>query len=75
MIEFETLGHYKEYFVGGKYIGTINHTIDEQTVIGYEGRKGEIIFDKLNLDNGRIIKAGTFVTTIVYPLCGKLKTN
>ena len=73
MTEFETIGHYKEYFIDGKYIGTINYEPDEETVIGYEGRKGEMIFEKLKLDNGRIIKAGTLTTSIVYPLCGKMK--
>lgn len=72
---FEHLGYFKEYYVGGKFIGTVNCDKDRE-VVGYDGRKKEMLTDKITLDNGRKIKANTEVMTLLYPLCGKvLKQN
>lgn len=67
---FETLGYYKEYYIDSKFIGTIRCELGERE-IGYNGRLGEVVFEKMKLDNGKIIKPNTIVTTIIYPLCGK----
>ncbi len=70
--EFEAIGYFKEYYVNSKFIGTLNCELGDRE-IGYNGRLGEIVFDRIVLSNRRVIKAGTLTTTIVYPLCGKLK--
>ena len=68
---FEHLGYYKEYYINNKFIGTIK-SIKDRDVIGYTGTKKEIILSNLILENKKVIKANTEVTTILYPLCGKL---
>jgi hypothetical protein len=67
---FETIGYFKEYYIDRKFIGTLKCELGERE-IGYNGRLGEVVFEKLRLDNGKVIKANTVVTTIVFPLCGK----
>jgi hypothetical protein len=68
---FETLGYFKEYYIDSKFIGTIKCELGEREV-GYNGRLGEIVFEKVKLDNGKTIKVNTLVTTIVFPLNGKV---
>lgn len=67
---FETFGYFKEYYIDRKFIGTTKCELGDRE-IGYSGRLGEVVFERIQLDNGRIIKAGTLVTTIVFPLSGK----
>lgn len=74
MSEFEHIGYFKEYYIDSKFIGTINCELGDRE-IGYEGRLGEMVFEKIKLSNKRIIKAGTLTTTIIYPLCGKHTTK
>jgi len=71
---FETIGYFKEYYIDRKFIGTVKCELGDRE-IGWNGRLGEIVFEKLRLDNGKVIKANTVVTTIVFPLCGKNDTK
>ena len=71
---FEHLGYFKEYMIDGKSIGTISCENDRD-LIGYAGRITEVVLDTILLDNGKKIKAGTKVITIVYPLSGKMIRN
>lgn len=67
---FENLGYFKEYYIGAKFIGSINCDKDRD-VIGYYGKQTETLTEKITLDNKKVIKSGTIVSTIIYPLCGK----
>ena len=68
---FEELGYFKEYMIDGKSIGTISCQKDRD-LIGYIGRVSEVLPNTIVLNNGKKIKAGTKVVSIVYPLCGKI---
>jgi hypothetical protein len=68
---FEHKGYFKEYIIDGKSIGTISCEKDRE-VIGYSGKKTEIVLDQIILDNGKKIKQGSKAITIVYPLSGRL---
>jgi hypothetical protein len=67
---FEHLGYYKEYYVNGKFIGTVLCDKDRE-VMGYNGKIVEVINDRLELQNKKVIKANTEVVTQLFPLCGK----
>lgn len=69
---FEDLGYFKEYYIGNKFIGTLP-SVKDREVIGYCGQTKETILERLELQNNKVIKPNTEVTTILYPLCGKLK--
>jgi hypothetical protein len=71
---FDTIGYFKEYYIDRKFIGTTTCELGDREV-GYNGRLGEVVFERLKLDNGKIIKAGTAVTTIVFPLSGKINNQ
>jgi len=68
---FKHLGYFKEYYINNKFIGTINCEMDRE-IIGYHGRKNEVLLDKIKLDNGKSIKKNIQVLTILYPLCGEI---
>lgn len=40
-IEFETVGYFKDYFVAGKYTGSVSYVEQDREVFGYNGRKTE----------------------------------
>ena len=67
---FEHRGYFKEYFIDGKSIGTILCEKDRE-VIGYSGKKKEIVLQQIVLDNGKKIKENSIVYSVIYPLCGK----
>ncbi len=69
---FEEVGFYKDYFVNGKYTGSLVCDKDRD-VFGYQGRINEIVNDNLILTNKKKIKKGTEVMTILQIICGKLK--
>ena len=69
---FEQLGFFKEYYLNGKFFGSLNIETPDRNTIGYNGRRDEILNETLTFNKGRI-KAGTTVQTIIYPLCGRLK--
>lgn len=69
---FKKFGYFKEYYINGKYIGTINNVKKDRDIMGFYGRKSEIITEKLILSNKKIIKSQTNVTTQLEILCGKM---
>lgn len=70
---FNEFGFIKEYWIGNKFINTIIINDADREVIGYNGRRNEIVKDTIVFDNKKKIKAGTEVMTMLYPLCGKMK--
>jgi len=68
---FSNFGYYKEYYLNGKYIGSIK-TDKDRDVIGYNGRLNENIETIIILDNKKKLKSNTTYQTILYPLCGKI---
>lgn len=68
--QFEQHGFFKEYYVGNKLIGTTPCEKDRE--IGYAGRQNETITEPIVFENGKKLKAGIEVFTMIYPLCGKL---
>lgn len=68
---FKELGYYKEYYINNKYIGSVKCEKDRET-IGYSGKINEATTSNITLDNKKVIKSNTEVTTLLYPLCGKI---
>lgn len=67
---FENLGFFKEFYINKKFVGQIE-TENDRSEIGYVGRVIETINESIKLSNGKSIKKGTEVMTVIYPLCGK----
>lgn len=70
METFEHLGFIKEYYIGQKYIGSVQVETGREKV-GYEGRETEVLTEPVITDNKKKIKKGTEVMTMIYPMCGK----
>jgi len=70
---FEHLGYFKEYYIDGKFIGSINCEKDRE-IIGYDGRRIETTTEEIVLSNKKKIKKGTEVKTFLYPLNGRIKS-
>ena len=70
-VYFEPLGWFKEYYIDGKFVGTLNCEKDRE-IVGYYGNITAPLKENITLENGRKIKAGTIVSTRLYPLCGKI---
>lgn len=68
---FEHLGYFKEYYIDSKLIGSVRCEKDRE-LIGYAGRKHEIIIHAVILDNKKQVKAGVVAMTMIYPLNGKV---
>lgn len=68
---FSNFGYYKEYYLNGKYIGSIK-TEKDRNIIGYNGKLNENIDSIIILDNKKKLKLNTIYQTILYPLCGKI---
>jgi hypothetical protein len=71
MIDFEDIGYFKEFYLDSKFIGTVACELNGRE-IGYYGRLVCPVFDDIKLDNKKIIKAGSVVTTMIFPLCGRV---
>ena len=69
---FKEIGYFKEYYSKGKFLGTVNNCEKDRDIIGYNGKKVEILESDLILDNNKKIKSLTEVTTMLYPMCGKI---
>lgn len=69
---FQHLGYYKEYYISGKFFGSIMNVEKDRNEIGYYGKLTEILSENITLNNKKIIKKNTQVTTILYPMCGKI---
>jgi hypothetical protein len=68
---FTTFGFFKEYYVGLKYIGSLDCERDRE-VLGYMGRREETLDHDVVFKNKKI-KAGTKITTQLQQYCGKSK--
>ena len=67
---FEEIGYYKEFYIKSKFIGLL-HGVECDRVIGYNGKKIEVLQTDVILSNNKKIKSGTEVMTMIYPLNGK----
>ena len=67
---FEDLGFFKEYYVNGRFFGTIKCERDREE-IGYNGRTEEVLTETVILDNKKRLIAGIRVATVIYPMTGK----
>lgn len=68
---FTNIGFYKEYYLNNKYIGSIK-TEKDREIIGYNGKKLELLKEPIILENKKKLKTGIEYQTIIYPLCGKI---
>ena len=71
MADFKHLGYFKEFYIGNKFIGNLSLTEPDRELTGYAGRIFETTTDQIILENGKKIKAGTNIMTMVYPLNGR----
>jgi hypothetical protein len=74
-VEFEIFGYSVDYHIKGKYIGDVRLDKKDREQVGYLGRKVEILKENIIFKNGKKIKSGTEIMTMMYPLCGKIKNN
>lgn len=74
MNNFEFLGHFKEYYINNKFIGTLPSEKDREE-IGYNGKRLEVLTETITLNNKKKIKKGVEVLTIIYPMNGKKIAN
>lgn len=72
-MEFHTIGYFVEYYVSGKFIGSINVDKPDRDVYGYNGKVISTLESDIVLDRKKKIKAGTEVTTMLFPINGRLK--
>ena len=71
--EFEVFGYYKEIYLNGKFHGCINMTEMDREHIGWAGRRTEKATEEIRIKNKKIIRVGTEITTMCYPLQGRIK--
>ena len=74
MTNFKHLGFFKEYYVGGKLIGSVNIENKDRETFGYFGRKKELLESDIMVGKKRI-KTGSEVETMIYPLCGRVEVD
>ena len=74
-VEFENIGYSMDYYVLGKYFGSIRVEKADREVYGYLGRKLSVTDADIVLSNKKKIKAGTEVKTELFPLCGRMITH
>lgn len=71
--KFEHLGYFKEYYLNCKFIGTLKCDKDRDT-FGYFGRQKEVLKSNITLENKKVLKQGLEIETMLFPLCGKIKS-
>tara|TARA_R110001632_G_scaffold95637_2_gene201750 strand:- start:1281 stop:1559 length:279 start_codon:yes stop_codon:yes gene_type:complete len=69
--DFEIFGYSVDIYYRGKYYGCYKLEQPDRDVIGYAGRRDEILTENWIYKNKKI-KAGATVTTECYPLCGRM---
>lgn len=69
---FQHLGYFKEYWQDNKFVGIVTGIEKDRETIGYEGRKTEMLTETVVFTNKRKLKPGQEVTTLLYPLNGKV---
>lgn len=73
-MEFKTHGYFKEYWIDNKSIGTVKCKKDRDK-FGYYGRQKETLSQDIVLSNKKKIKKGQEVVTMLFPICGRIKTQ
>ncbi len=68
---FTELGFFKDFYLGNKFLGSAKCRKPKSRIIGYAGRTEETFSEDIILDNGKTVKAGWTVITMIYPLNGK----
>jgi len=71
--QFEVIGYSIEYYIKGKYYGSIKVNKDFGRALGYKGRQTFTTPADIVLDNKKRIKKGTEIVTMMIQLCGKRK--
>ena len=74
MTQFEIIGYSKDYYVSGKYVGSITLTEPDRDLRGYYSRRNETLEQDIVL-KGKKYKKGIQVMTELQTLCGKLLKN
>jgi hypothetical protein len=69
---FEIIGYNIDIYFNKKYFGSIPIEKPDREVMGYTGRKTEILEKDFSYKNKKL-KAGVEVVTECIPLCGRLK--
>ena len=72
MAHFEYIGWFKDYYLDGKYMGSVNIEHPDREVTGYNGRMVEVIQQTIKTNTKKTLKVGMVVKTEIYPLCGKM---
>lgn len=67
----EIIGYFEEYFVNGKFIGTLLCKEDKNRKVGYYGKMTKKSNEDIILQNKKKIKKGVEYYTRYYPLNGK----
>lgn len=67
----EVIGYSKDYYHNGKYIGSLKCEKDRD-VLGYYGRKKEILQNDVVFRNKKRIKKGELVLTELQQLNGRI---
>jgi len=71
-MQTEKVGFFKDYYANGKYLGSLTYVEKDREVLGYYGRKKEVLSEDLMLKNKKV-KKGTEVVTELQVICGKIK--
>lgn len=70
--EFEVFGYSVDYRVNGKFIGSLKIDTPDREVVGYHGRRLEVLKEDIKIGK-KTIRKGTEVLTEMFPLCGRIK--
>jgi len=69
--EFEVLGYSVDVYYKKKYFGCYSIEEKDRELMGYYGRKKEILKETFTYKNKKI-KVGETITTECFPICGNL---
>lgn len=69
---FKIHGYLTDFYIRGKFIGSIKQDTPDREIFGYSGRVTENTPIDILLDNGKKIKKGTEVVTECQMICGKV---
>lgn len=76
-MSFEVFAYSLDYLVDNKFKGSTTLTLEEgrDRELGYHGRETFKLESDLKLNNGRVLKKGTTVTTEMIALQGRVKKS
>lgn len=72
---FEIVEYSKDYYHNGKYVGSIKVKQPDREVMGYKGRKVEVLTDNIQFGKTKKLKKGLEVITELQSICGRITTN